>query len=202
MEVVTACENVCRDFQWMPIAAQVIGGLAAFGTMIIAWLAYANWRRPKVSERASLISADLLGDLRDFEITLLAARLPPSIRQDFDYVEAARLLRESGRIRAKMQPKAEVIAALIRRNEVARDVGSLLYVLGELHRSLDRAKEYAERGEGRLELQHRLIFIGEGTFGDDVQGDDRQMGKASRMVVENTIQRLRDNLCQFVRMEH
>lgn len=201
MEVITACENICRDFAWLPVAAQVLGGLAAFGTMLVAWVAYVNWRRPKVADRALAIAADLLGELREFENTLLAARVCLQWPHEFDYVEAKRLLDESSRIRTQLQSKAELIGALLRREDVGKAVGDLSYVLYAIERNLRRAQEYTARGELDKAQSHRLLFIGEEIMGDDALEATRQSDAAAVEKVAEDIRRLRDLLAQLVRME-
>ncbi|KPQ06695.1 MAG: hypothetical protein HLUCCA12_08800 [Rhodobacteraceae bacterium HLUCCA12] len=100
-----------------------------------------------------------------------------------------------------MQSKAELIGALLPRENIHKAVSDLLFVLYSLQIELHQAKECALRGDTESELNHRLLFIGETILGDDMLESKRQKLEFRCEVVEQKIDQLRKCCAKLIRME-
>jgi hypothetical protein len=146
METITMCENVCRDFHWLPVVAQVMGGLATVGTMMIAWFAYRNWRGSALAQVTSTSASELSGKLREFFLLIISARRRPNNLNDFDYARSAEIMAQAHQVWREMLAESERLDALLNSKDISRSVEDLLYLYDKIYLELETAR----RRDGEL----------------------------------------------------
>ena len=122
VEVMTACENVCRDFgSWLPVLTSVLADLATIIAVLIAAYAaneWSRWKRQTIAHRVHDVALDAIEELRAYGNRLNAARMCPtnaaiSSFDNTNFEDANAFLQEA------MESRTEVI----RLCELANDLG-------------------------------------------------------------------------------
>lgn len=131
----------------------------------------------------------------------MAARMRPQWPHDFDYEDANRLLGDAGRIRTQLQSKAELISALLPKEDAHKTVSDLLFVLHSVHAELTRAKECSLRGDTVGELKHLLLFFGDKILDEEMLESKRRNLTFRCEAVGQKIDQLRKRCAKLIRME-
>ena len=88
-EVITACENVCRDFYWVRPALEILANLAIVSGVVIALIQLKSWRLERRQIRMAEVAEDLLANIYEVQDAFRFIRgshfqLPPDEAKDKD----------------------------------------------------------------------------------------------------------------------
>lgn len=165
-DVMSACENVCRDFStWFPLFASVAADVATVlgvGAAIIFASTWARWKRQTLAHKGHSIALDCLEDLRKFQNCLNAARIRPTLSVDYtdaDFDKAFRHLTEAGQICSDITLRCELIADLGIDSEAIDAANKLVYLQGRVRRPLQRARDAHNTWQVDQKFNHLSEFF-------------------------------------------
>lgn len=102
MEPISACENICSDFNWVGPVTEWLRNIAIVVGVVVAWRQLGSWRREKFAVKLSDLSEELFASSSELAMKLADIRSPlgygpPSGEEDdgtYDYKRRLKLLAE------------------------------------------------------------------------------------------------------------
>ncbi|AUQ99316.1 hypothetical protein [Phaeobacter inhibens] len=165
-DVMTVCDNVCRDFSiWFPSLLSIAGDIAAVaaaGVAVFAAFEWNKWKKQTVSQKGHEIALDALLALRAYEYRLNASRMRPTNTSDFtdgDFKEAIRLATSAKTTREKLVEKCYLIEELGLNDEVGRVAFSLIHLEGKISRKLSDARSAYDTGREAQKWEKLVAFF-------------------------------------------